>query len=571
MTASYTIENIDVLLQEPTEGFILDISTLGETLDEPTAGDWIPVKWAGLASIDINRGGISAGLSGYGPGTATIVLVNRTAALNFKENPLFVPGTPVKIVDTATGHTLYTGRFSDLVFDYRPMSRETVLTVSCVDHIATLQNHTLYGMRPPSGDPWLPGSETYQARINRIANRTPVPFGAIPGRPPAIPHSLEVFSYRLAPGTPAGQYDVGYDETSDDGFTGYVKTTPTSPTSGGGSWASFAMDLYGPGVGRYVIQADLIRPAGSTGPMWLVEMYDGGQRNGLAVVSTWEDVEGGEQRGRVRLEFKAGYAFEASNNLRFSVEWGADRPHPNTLTWLRVENITLHEASSADAFLSATVYESSALNHLTMAADTVGGLWYVSKDNRVEVTWGESPDDPAGYWFTDDKPGRIPYGDLVTTYSTSTLVNRLDFTNHSMHAERDPELVEDGPEPGSARDVTHEAVDSRSMVYNGPREMALDTNIFYIDEDDLRAKLNRRAREIFETRSTMQYVPASLRFRATDYPDEAGRLELTQIVKVDQEADTHSARVIGISHTITPGDWITGVTLQPVTDREAAK
>lgn len=550
---SQPIDMPEVLLQTPAGGFLVGVGRVGDHLETQVPQEWVAVRWAGLAAVDIRRGHPNKGLSGYGPGTATLTFIDRDGSYNFAGNPLAKPGTPVKIIEPDSIEPLFTGAFSDLTFAYNPTTSQTTMTVNCVDNMATLENHTLYGMRPPSGYPWLAGSETYEARIRRIADRTPVRFAAIPGRPGAIDYDLEDF---LTVNQSTISYDIGFTSTSENGFSGYINTTPS--TGAGGDWGltGWAMGVYLP-PGRYMLQADLKRGAGSGG-IWYAEWKKDNVRSGHSTVSTWTTNPDGTQYGAIQFEFEsADHWFEGGNKLYFYAEPGPGT-HPATLATLEVENLTIHPANSAGLFLSATVYETSAAQHLTMAADTVGGHWYLSRHGDVCVTWGEPPEDPADYHFTDYEPAGIKYGDLVTTYSTADIVNRLALTNHSIYPEAS------AIDPGLARDTTHQAVDAASVVRNLPREMSLDLNIFAPTDEELETLVAARAREIFDTRAEIQYLPASLRFRGHDYPDLAAKLDLTQTITIKNDATTHTARVVGIDHVIDPYEWLVTLELEPV-------
>lgn len=554
---SIPIDMPDVLLQTPAGGFIVGVNVVGDTIDAPVPQIWIPVRSAGLAAISIRRGHPNKGLSGYGPGTATLTFVDRDGSLNYPGNPMVVPGIPLKIVNPSDGDAIFTGTSADITFDYSPETGETVMTIHCVDHMATLENHTLYGMRPPSGNPWVAGSETFEARIQRISSRTPVTFAAIPGRPTALA-GLELDGFTGVNQTPY-PLNIGFDATSDTGFAGYIKTVSGTGTGAPGGLVGWQFHVAGLVVKRYILQADLIRPAGSSG-WWYGEVRAGGVVTGHSTISTWEAPEGGFQRGTIQFEF-LGHWNPDTCIVRFMAE--ADRTaHPSTMTSLTVEKLTIHDATSAGLFLSATVYETSAAQHLTMAADTVGGYWYVDRNNRVRVTWGDSPRPVTEYWFNhfiepEWNPTDIPYGDLITTYSTADITNRINFTNHSMYP--DASAID----PGQARDTTHEYADIASTIKNLPREVTLDVNAFTTDDADLPAVLERRAAEILGTRSTIQYLPSSLRFRAHEHATKATRLDLTQIISIITPTAVHTARVIGIDHDITPYEWLCTLELEP--------
>lgn len=124
-------------------------------------------------------------------------------------------------------------------------------------------------------------------------------------------------------------------------------------------------------------------------------------------------------------------------------------------------------ASAIGYYLQDTVYESSLVNHFTLASVSVGGYWYVDRNGVCQFSSSYSSTPRAV--FTDVRaPGKYEYQDLKVSYDTKNTINILDVNNKGKS---------NVPSESKANDATSRYADSSSIATFGNRLGSIDTNI----------------------------------------------------------------------------------------------
>jgi hypothetical protein len=227
-----------------------------------------------------------------------------------------------------------------------------------------------------------------------------------------------------------------------------------------------------------------------------------------------------------------------------------------------VLNPTIQEAEPL--MLQDVVYESSLANHLQMACDSAGVIYYVDRHGRATFT--AHRDDWVTWHFSDVHsdnffdPFHVCYTNVEIAYDDYAQVNSVQFSQHgrSFDSESNSWVADDY---STTRDnVT-------SIATYGEKSASIDTSLY--TGGSYANAIDRRAAEIFAERARPLYSVRSISFDSLNNGLATGSIEINQAVKVTHEGTTFTGHITGISrnaavktkgpqrHTITLTIWST--------------
>lgn len=200
---------------------------------------------------------------------------------------------------------------------------------------------------------------------------------------------------------------------------------------------------------------------------------------------------------------------------------------------------------------SETIYESSLANHLDLACNSVGALWYVAKDG---VTRFRLPGDalPVSAIFTDTPtPGAISYTDITAGYDTRSTVNLIESTNYGI----DDQGVNEENDQLTVNDLASQAT-------YGVWRSNVALNLY--DEAPYVGSFEARLAELLADHRAPEPQVSSVRFNARSDETLTGALEVGDRIGVYYRGEAYDNQIVSISHDITPNRWMVTLALQPV-------
>lgn len=450
---------------------------------------------------------------------------------------------------THARRAIYAGAVQDVATEYRK-DGNSFTAITAVDSVQALANTMRYGAVVENGV----GYETWPARVRRLSGSSPVDF--------RIPVENSTIRYKWASGVdgwvlfgtlPARltQRGVGfYGTDTASGRIRYVSQS-TSNTTNPVTQNAYAYGLQRTFTGlvpgrRYVFSSNLFRnmPTGAWDDAQSPNVY------ALGVVGMpWGD----SIAVPVRVPTAARYDFIATADTHTVRLSSAETFNRTTYTGL-FENIglsdmTLTEYADELYLLQDIVYESTLLNHLELACNSVGASFYVDKANAVQFKRGNDQS-PFVAHFADvhdpDDPLHVCYTDVGLSYDTKNVVNDLTMAQHGRKFEDGQGWVADDYNAGFT--------DQTSLVTWGQRAGTVDTSIY--DKGIYFGSLVTRASELLSEVAEAEQVINSVTFDATNFRALAARVELQDRVQVTARGNTHTCRVLGITHDIWPDKWL---------------
>lgn len=555
-------ELVEVEILSPLTGFIIGLSEIGDDLTPAGAERfWLPVTIL-VTEVNINRGGIAAGLSGIDVGTCTINAIIADGIPAIIDNPFLRPGLPIRVRDKEHNTPLFTGVLREVTLIDDVAGAGIITTAT--DAVTELQNRTLYGAITGKASGAVPGSERFNQRLTRYINRiNDVRFGPVPDdseeveRPPGSTDNS--FTALPAPANTTSSLTVVEKENPWTGQKFDVIQASLNATAAvnipAQTWGvtTTITDLE-PGL-SYIVYINVFRAPGST--VDLTSYVDGAKSRPINPAGTaspdahWWEPEEGQLVIPVRTKTTT-----ANLEIRVAQPLTSSAPGPLSEFAFTVNYVVAAPAAGPWEELSDTVYESTAANHLALACDTVGAYWWVDPTNTVQFSRGKSPYRYQDLKeFCDDGSGGIDYGSSALTYTTADIVNAVVATNHSYN-----------PLEDQADDTTKTATSPTSQIFYGHREIAVDLNFVDIEWDPEYYGwiIDGRLTDIVENRNELTRRPDILRIRATDHDPIYRNLDITQIVKTKRAGRIFYARINGVQHQLRRTSWTTTYTLEPV-------
>lgn len=372
ITEGPVIEHLDVQVLRPGAWFILGRSQLGDAATPLAPSDGAALEWSTIlpdaTSVSIRRGGTRDGLTTrIDVGTMIITLVNAadpTTDLDIR------PGAVLRAVHRDAGFTGFTGTLLDV--DTQVDGPDTIVTLTAVDAVAALANTTRHGAANPAWE-W----ETWERRVERLMTTV----AQVPYLPPTAPSPTAVATIDIS------------------------TMTQAQAQAEAGEWA--AGSYLGSGIDP------------DTGERWLRL----GNELGLPASRT---VVGLTPGGVYRLNFRSVAVLPGSTQV--SIDTGDLVPITASLTevefiatgttatihyWLNGFNTELYgltvttPASTSPYALSNVVYESSMLNHLTLATTSARGGWFVNRHGVVEFRPPGTTPPPAAAFTSAAAPVHV--------------------------------------------------------------------------------------------------------------------------------------------------------------------
>lgn len=209
------------------------------------------------------------------------------------------------------------------------------------------------------------------------------------------------------------------------------------------------------------------------------------------------------------------------------------------------------DAANREILFAPTVFESSLSNHLTLAANTAGAMWFVDGDGitRFQPRIFDAANALVfrNLVFPDGDLSAIAYTPATATetgYNTSLIRNKT--------AARDPET---GDWANVETDELHGVISLR-----GRQTVILETNALshdYITHDNAWLAANR-----FGWGTIIGRIRWNAQQDLTRIPDlEIGKSVTAAIVTPELDTGWSQYLVAGVEHTITPTRWMTNLTV----------
>ena len=214
----------------------------------------------------------------------------------------------------------------------------------------------------------------------------------------------------------------------------------------------------------------------------------------------------------------------------------------------------------ADVLLAQNAYDSSLLNHMTIAATSAQGNFFVSKDNTVKAYGnGSLPAGPALITFTDERavdPSDVEYTDIVVRYDSDNLANDIYVENLTYGLNEEMEPLSINTKYGPYRNVTSIA------TFGAFTETVTTTLPAEIDVANF-------ASTILADNDAPELRVDSVRFNASEDREKAAGLEVFDLVNVEYTTEAfhigEDFRVLALTHKISASPdrhtWLVDVDL----------
>lgn len=552
---------VEVLLPAEDGAFILSESLLDAWPlgDRALAHQWVPIE-AEARYVGTHRGGSQDGVAAtMQVGTATVELVNPPP------RPIR-PSTPIRI-RTETGTVLFTGTVENQTTAYERRSvagfRETITVsiISAVDAVNTLANTMRYGavVETSTGDDEDTTTfsyETFEARADRLMRRTGLPYEIAPNDTFLAVDHLFTRSYFLptlegieALWHPSDGVTVTRS-LGPDGFNPAALLDPGTHQPGEAYIAAPIHNLV-PGETYRVTSAPPVFTH-TGGPIF-------NPPAGLGIVGMGYTTTDPSDGGPVVFEFVAG---ASTHHLMLTIGEPVTVQAGDT-AMVRIvgtpmeftlERVSQRQARGQNWFCQSIVYESTLVNHLDVAVNTVRGRWWVDRNGVTRFARGDGPTDSPALTFSDQPdPGTVSYVAVEASEDTARVVNDVVLENHGRAWQ---------PDTGSwvADTTRYTARDATSVATVGPRQAEVPTSIYSPTDPslDLYGAGEDLARSYVAAYADVEHRISRLRVHVTpDLVEPIAALDVYTAVDATYQAATTEALVVNISHQITQTNWHT--------------
>ncbi|APF33389.1 hypothetical protein BO218_03555 [Microbacterium paludicola] len=227
-----------------------------------------------------------------------------------------------------------------------------------------------------------------------------------------------------------------------------------------------------------------------------------------------------------------------------------------------------------------TSFSGSLADHLDLAVNSIGAVWYVDRFGVVQFT---PPPEmlPVSHTFSDKRSdGVLEYTGIETVWDTQQTVNHLVIRNRSygsaVKGEELPDAirktVKDGDAPKSEeKEAVYEWRDGASIAKYGERAAEVETNVALPDPftermrqehpdwgipvSDWQAAYDDLVAKLASNRTTPRLLVTSLTWNCQQDTDAARNFELGQRVRVFTRGFEQDAIITGIDHDISPERW----------------
>lgn len=141
-------------------------------------------------------------------------------------------------------------------------------------------------------------------------------------------------------------------------------------------------------------------------------------------------------------------AIDRVKDLANTMRYGADEATftNRVIDLLRKHGFDYRVYGDSATMLARNNYDSTVLNHLTLASTSEQGRWFVCKHNHVHAFTKSEPVAEQVYTFTDKPstgPTEIEYVDIGVSYDSDELVNEIVINNltYAENEEQEPQSV----------------------------------------------------------------------------------------------------------------------------------
>lgn len=212
--------------------------------------------------------------------------------------------------------------------------------------------------------------------------------------------------------------------------------------------------------------------------------------------------------------------------------------------------------SSSYIDMCPSVWETNLAKHIDAACASVGGMWWVSRNNVVNIS-AARPSTTAAITLsdaedTDLQARRWSYTASDTKWDSGETIASITVTNHGMK-------IENGDL--RADDTTTTVTDpTASTAWNGTNA-AVDMTLAAGVEQAARSLLRRATELPVPSRVTIEPSHRSGPKNRLDHMSAAAVLDPLTSASVATRGDAHPTVITRIGHSITPRTWKTTLTL----------
>lgn len=532
--------------------------------------DWRNLN-AKATQVNFKRGGDRNGASN----TMSVGTLDATlyGAVNLATETALKPNSRIRVLRTGSvvTKTEFTGTVLDISqsidLDTATGQKSVYTSLYCVDAVQSLANTDRFGALSGNGL----GYETWPDRITRLAGSSLVPV-ALPSREDPIVSTWN-----------------GTDATQFNGSTG---TTTSQSSTIAASYAYVAGDRPAVRV-RHVRTGAAIAWAFS--PFLSNYYYLSGLKIGQTYAATMTVTAAVMTRataGTMSLkakdaklnvigqsspvvlsaagdEYTLGITFVATTSTAFTQlstdsTFGFTTETGSAEVALDFRGMQVTKVADPNGYqLQDVAYEASLASHFDLACNSVGARWWVDKLGTVQfrrqfdltspvLTFSDKPNTTALLAGAGTLPGatalpsvttdKLSYTGLEQAYDTRNLVNTVKLNQHGYNRAT-----------GDADDVTLGYTSPASVQRWGAHASDIDTSLYNAPGlDDATA---RRAREIMSALSNPIYNVNRITWNAQQDLSKLEKLDLFSVVQVEYGDLTQTARVVSLSHKITPTRW----------------
>lgn len=264
--------------------------------------------------------------------------------------------------------------------------------------------------------------------------------------------------------------------------------------------------------------------------------------------TSYEKPEGGKD-GNVRVSLTVLDAGQRlANVMRYGVVGGTFAERVDEL--LSKHGIAYNRlGNGGGGNLARTEYESTLMNHLQLATDSVDGWYYVDRAGVVQVgSAGTAPTAPVMTFSSarSTDPAVLSYTDLNYSFDDGAIVNELTLTNRTYG------LNDQGKEDGIDTDYVYR--DATSVATYGTVKAGRETNLASTSD------VNTLGQTLLTRYGRPANHVSSLTFVATKAVEAAAKLEPYQLVSVHfgnrYFTETALHKILNITHKIKGDQWL---------------
>ncbi|SJM66800.1 hypothetical protein [Agrococcus casei] len=525
------------LFMQPLEDFILGhsrlaLARLGIDPDQD-APRWIDVK-CDLSSITARSGGNPVdATTAIDAGYLSFIAHN---ALNPVLGYDVYPGTLVRLRDTSSNETLWTGALDDIDVAYEKQSDDYTVTINASDAIRELKATMVRGA-PGDIDATNPPVHRIDDRVEQLAAAANVTTDLDSPAHGWVTQSASLGAWERFGTRPTG-YNYGPVDAENRLFindTIDAVRESISMTSG-----QFGMQRLATGltIGTIYRFYALIGVGSGSGSVWNFDeslaTFAVGTDSGERSIGVQVAHNGRKRYAVAEVIFKA---TSTTRRLRVFRDYTGELPHTDVTYNIGYGLLEQWQPGSPLLPLQPVAYQSNAYNHLVMAADSAGQPWHIDRLGRLATKPAAAPRADLSDQHSSAST-HLCYVDVDAGYSTSDTVNTLDIDNRGRqpsHEQADAWIVHEEP---------HTLTSPASVARYRPRPMNLATQL----PDAL---LPGRANAIFTTHDTPHETIRSITVEADKQP-LARSLELGDRITARFRDISSTYRIAGIAHHITP-------------------